>query len=45
MVGLRNHLIHNYRNIDIHTLWSTIHTDLPNLIDQIEQLVPPEENA
>lgn len=43
MVGLRNQLIHNYRNIDVHTMWSTIHTDLPGLIDQLEELVPPEE--
>jgi uncharacterized protein with HEPN domain len=31
IVGLRNIIVHNYSNIDIHTIWETIQTDLPEL--------------
>jgi uncharacterized protein with HEPN domain len=45
MMGLRNQLIHNYRNIDNRTLWDTIHNDLLPLIMQIEPLVPSEDQV
>ena len=45
MTGLRNQLIHNYRNIDNQTLWQTIHHDLPKLIEQIHPVIPPEDQV
>ena len=43
MVGLRNRLIHEYFRIDFSAVWSTIHKDLPKLIEIIEPLVPKED--
>ncbi len=43
MVGLRNHLIHEYFRIDYAAVWDTIHKDLPKLIEIIEPLVPKED--
>lgn len=43
MVGLRNRLIHEYFRIDFGSVWDTIHNDLPELIQQIEPLIPKED--
>ena len=43
MVGLRNRLIHEYFRIDFGAVWSTIHKDLPKLIEIIEPLIPKED--
>ncbi len=44
MVGMRNRLIHEYFRIDFGAVWDTIHKDLPILINQIEPLVPKEDD-
>jgi len=43
MVGLRNRLIHEYFRIDFDAVWDTIQNDLPSLIEQIEPLIPKED--
>lgn len=43
MIGMRNRLIHGYDFIDHDILWSTVSEDLPILIKQLEEIVPPEE--
>lgn len=43
MIGMRNHLIHEYFRIDVELVWNTIQNDLPLLLKQIEPLVPAEE--
>jgi uncharacterized protein with HEPN domain len=45
VIGMRNRLIHEYLHIDLRTVWDTIHDDLPNLIEQLEPLIPPEDQA
>jgi len=43
MIDLRNRLIHEYFRVDYGVVWDTIQDDLPKLIDQIEPLVPKED--
>jgi uncharacterized protein with HEPN domain len=45
MRDMRNILIHAYFNVDLTTVWRTVHEDLPPLKHQIEQLLnqPPPE--
>ena len=42
MVGMRNHLIHGYDQIDFDVLWQTITEDLPPLIAILEKIVSPK---
>jgi uncharacterized protein with HEPN domain len=43
MVGLRNRLIHEYFRSEYRAVWDTIQNDLPALIEQIEALIPKED--
>ncbi|HLA08839.1 MAG TPA: DUF86 domain-containing protein [Anaerolineales bacterium] len=43
MIDLRNRLIHEYFRVDYGAVWDTIQNDLPKLINQIEPLVPKED--
>ena len=42
-IGMRNRLVHGYDVIDFDTLWDTITTDLPRLIEALDQIVPEEK--
>ena len=44
MVGMRNRLIHAYREVDLGILWKAIHASIPELIALIEPQLPPEED-
>lgn len=43
IIGMRNHLIHVYFDIDLDIVWDTVKDDIPNLIKQIEPLIPPNK--
>ncbi len=43
MIGMRNRLLHEYSRVNVQTVWDTVQTDLPNLIQLIQILVPPED--
>lgn len=43
MVGLRNRLIHGYDSVDFDILWKIVNHDLPPLITELEQIVPPTD--
>lgn len=43
IISMRNRLIHDYSNVNLDVVWSTIVEDLPPLIAALEQIVPPEE--
>ncbi len=43
MIGMRNLMIHDYDDVDLHIVWETVHRDLPRLIHLLEPLLPPEE--
>lgn len=42
IVGMRNHLVHAYFDIDIRVTWKTVTEDLPPFIEQVEQLLRSE---
>lgn len=42
IVGMRNRLVHGYFDIDLRLVWDTAQNDLPELISQLESLVPQE---
>jgi uncharacterized protein with HEPN domain len=40
--GMRNRLVHEYDEIDLDIVWSTIMNSLPILILELEKIVPPD---
>ena len=45
IVGMRNRLIHAYFGIDPEFVWSTVATDLPALIRQLQTILLPPDNS
>ena len=41
MAGMRDRLIHDYRQVDLDIVWRTATEMIPDLIRQVEPLVPP----
>ncbi len=39
MIGMRNRIVHNYRDVDIATVWDTVRNDLPPLKLAVAKLV------
>jgi len=39
IVGFRNVLIHDYFEVDLRAVWSTVKNDLPNLKDNVEKFL------
>lgn len=44
IIGMRNHLVHRYFQIDLVRVWEVVQVHLPPLIAQLEPLVPPEQS-
>lgn len=42
VVGMRNRLIHGYDYIDIEILTGVIHSDLPELIKELDKIIQPQ---
>jgi uncharacterized protein with HEPN domain len=42
MIGMRHRLVHDYRNINVEKVWEALESGVPDLIEQLESLVPPE---
>lgn len=40
MIGARNRLIHGYDHVDFDILWMIVDKDLPELISQLEEIIP-----
>jgi len=38
-VDMRNRLIHGYSSVDAGIVWATVQQDLPNLRDELEQML------
>jgi uncharacterized protein with HEPN domain len=47
IVGMRNKLVHHYFKADLEVVWKTVESNLPSMIDAIEQYLaghpPPPE--
>ena len=39
VIGMRNHLIHAYFDVDLNIVWDTVSKDLPPLIKELEKIV------
>jgi uncharacterized protein with HEPN domain len=39
IIGMRNHLIHVYFDIDFRTVWQTVQVNLPPLISQLKRII------
>ena len=44
MVGMRNRLVHEYFRIIPERAWAVVEVDIPQLLDVLRPLVPPEES-
>ncbi|MCU0516167.1 MAG: DUF86 domain-containing protein [Oscillatoria sp. Prado101] len=42
MIGMRNRLVHAYFDIRLDVVWRTVTEDLPVLIAELENIIPPE---
>ena len=40
IVGMRNRFLHGYFDIDLRLVWDTVTNDLPELIGQLQVLLP-----
>lgn len=45
ITGMRNRLVHEYFAIRLDVVWQTASDDIPPLIDQLDSLIPHEEDA
>lgn len=43
IIGMRNHVIHVYFDVDLDILWDTVNKDLPPLADMLEGIISAEE--
>ena len=41
--GMRDHLVHAYDAVDLEEVWQVVTRDLPNLVKQIEPLLPSDK--
>lgn len=44
IAGMRDKLIHGYDSVDLDEVWKTTSEDMPNLLNQIEPLLPQKPN-
>ena len=42
IIGLRNRVVHDYFDVDLTLIWQIVHEDIPILIDQPQDLLPPD---
>jgi uncharacterized protein with HEPN domain len=42
IVGMRHKIVHDYMEVDTDILWSVVSVDLPLLIEQLREVLPPE---
>lgn len=43
VIGLRNRIVHAYFGLDLEIVWRIVNESVPELINKLEQIVPPEE--
>jgi uncharacterized protein with HEPN domain len=39
---MRNKLIHEYNRVDLDILWDTVTVELPDLVQTLQTILPPE---
>lgn len=43
LAGLRDRLVHDYRNIDLDILWDVVSVEIPVLLTNLEPLLPERD--
>ncbi len=43
IIALRHRIAHDYVRLDLLRIWNIVQNDVPELIEKLEPLVPPEE--
>jgi uncharacterized protein with HEPN domain len=43
IVGMRNRIIHDYSNVDLDIVWETITIQIPELIAELDRILPSED--
>jgi uncharacterized protein with HEPN domain len=43
LIHLRNHLVHEYHDIDVERVWSTIRSDVPSILPLLRSLRPDDD--
>lgn len=43
LAGLRDRLVHDYRNIDLDILWDVVSVEIPALLVSLDPLLPKQE--
>lgn len=44
IVGMRNHLVHVYFDVDYETVWKTLQDDIPRLIKLVKEILNKQKN-
>ena len=44
IMGFRNVVVHDYFQVDVHRVWKIASRDIPELINRLEPLVPPDSS-
>lgn len=44
IVGMRNKIIHDYLSVDNNIVWDVVTNDLPDLIRELEAIMPPADD-
>ena len=44
IIGMRNKMIHDYLSVDNNIVWDVVANDLPSLIQELEAILPSEED-
>ena len=42
IIGMRHKVVHDYLDIDFDVVWAVVTDDLPELVDQLKPIVPPD---
>ena len=45
VTGMRHRLIHDYFDVDLELVWEVVQLEIPSLIETLEGLVPPDDEA
>ena len=45
MISMRNHIIHEYDEVDLEIVWDTVQKDVPRLISLVKPLVPSDDGS
>ena len=44
IIGMRHRVVHDYLNVDYEIVWDVVRNRIPQLIEHLEPLVPPDED-